>query len=117
MPVQALFRDAEGVKLLPEVTCAAGWERLVYCLVVNNLLEIAEALGERYPGLELRGPVRRELTRYDAELPEAAGLLRAPTLPGKTNLLLRWTGADGADARYLPVPNPLRTPDAAGSGK
>ncbi|WP_326758678.1 IucA/IucC family siderophore biosynthesis protein [Streptomyces phaeochromogenes] len=117
MPVQALFRDAEGVKLLPEVTRAAGWERLVYCLVVNNLLEIAEALGERYPGLELWDAVRRELTRYDAELPEAAGLLRAPTLPGKTNLLLRWTGADGADARYLPVPNPLRTPDAAGSGK
>ncbi len=116
-PVQALFRDAEGVKLLPEVTRAAGWERLVYCLVVNNLLEIAEALGERYPGMELWGAVRRELTRYGDELPEAAELLRAPTLPGKTNLLLRWTGADGADARYLPVPNPLRTPDAAGSGQ
>ncbi|WP_234048153.1 IucA/IucC family protein [Streptomyces liliifuscus] len=117
MPVQALFRDAEGVKLLPEVTRAAGWERLVYCLVVNNLLEIAEALGERYPGMELWGPVRRELARCDAELPEAAELLRAPTLPGKTNLLLRWTGADGADARYLPVPNPLPTSDAAGGGQ
>ncbi|MEU9962126.1 IucA/IucC family protein [Streptomyces sp. NPDC050982] len=113
MPVQALFRDAEGVKLLPEVTRAAGWERLVYCLVVNNLLEIAEALGERYPGMEPWDAVRRELTRCGAELPEAAELLRAPALPGKTNLLLRWTGADGADARYLPVPNPLRTSDAA----
>ncbi|MFI6282781.1 IucA/IucC family protein [Streptomyces sp. NPDC050988] len=117
MPVQALFRDAEGVKLLPEVTRAAGWERLVYCLVVNNLLEIAEALGERYPGLELWDAVRRELSRCGAELPEAAELLRAPTLPGKTNLLLRWTGADGADARYLPVPNPLRTPGEADNGK
>ncbi|MEU9184195.1 IucA/IucC family protein [Streptomyces sp. NPDC048484] len=112
MPVQALFRDAEGVKLLPDVTRAAGWERLVYCLVVNNLLEIAEALRERHPWLDPWGPVRRELTRYAAELPETAELLRAPTLPGKTNLLLRWTGADGADARYLPVPNPLRVPDA-----
>lgn len=36
-PVQALFRDAEGVKLLPDVERAAGWERLVYCLVVNHL--------------------------------------------------------------------------------
>ncbi|MFI1480517.1 IucA/IucC family protein [Streptomyces sp. NPDC020747] len=117
MPAQALFRDAEGVKLLSEVTRAAGWERLVYCLVVNNLLEIAEALGERYPGVRLRAAVRRELTRCGGELPEAAELLRAPTLPGKTNLLLRWTGADGADARYLPVPNPLSTPDAAGSGQ
>ena len=114
VPVQALFRDAEGVKLLPDVTRAAGWERLVYCLVVNNLLEIAGTLAERWPEAELWDAARRELTRCGAELPEVADLLRAPTLPGKTNLLLRWTGADGADARYLPVPNPLRTPDAGG---
>ncbi|MFD0308443.1 IucA/IucC family protein [Streptomyces sp. NPDC127119] len=111
-PVQALFRDAEGVKLLPDVTRAAGWERLVYCLVVNNLLEIADALRERYPGLDPWEPARRELARYAQELPEVTELLRFPSLPGKTNLLLRWTGADGADARYRPVPNPLRTPDA-----
>ncbi|MDQ1035297.1 hypothetical protein QFZ75_001713 [Streptomyces sp. V3I8] len=112
MPVRALFRDAEGVKLLPDVTRAAGWERLVYCLVVNNLLEIAEALRERCPGFDPWEPARRELGRYAAELPEVTDLLRSPALPGKTNLLLRWTGADGADARYRPVPNPLRTPDA-----
>ncbi|MBQ0852468.1 IucA/IucC family siderophore biosynthesis protein [Streptomyces sp. BH-SS-21] len=111
-PVQALFRDAEGVKLLPDVTRAAGWERLVYCLVVNNLLEIADALRERYPRLDPWQPARRELARYAPELPEVTDLLRAPTLPGKTNLLLRWTGADGAAARYRPVPNPLRAPDA-----
>ncbi|EDX27144.1 hypothetical protein SSAG_06935 [Streptomyces sp. Mg1] len=49
--------------------------------------------------------------RYDAErggLPEIAELLAGPALPAKTNLLLRWTRADGADARYLPLPNPLR---------
>ncbi|WUV19459.1 IucA/IucC family siderophore biosynthesis protein [Streptomyces sp. NBC_01485] len=104
-PVQALFRDAEGVKLLPDVTRAAGWERLVYCLVVNHLCEVAAALAEHHPGLDPWPAVRRELARHD--LPEAAALLTAPTLPGKTNLLLRWTGADGADARYLPLPNPL----------
>ncbi|MFI1414374.1 IucA/IucC family protein [Streptomyces sp. NPDC020707] len=111
MPVRALFRDAEGVKLLPDVTRAAGWERLVYCLVVNNLLEIADALRERHPGLDPWEPARRELARYAPQLPEVADLLRSPTLPGKTNLLLRWTGADGAAARYRPVPNPLRAPD------
>ncbi|MFE3034191.1 IucA/IucC family protein [Streptomyces canus] len=104
-PVQALFRDAEGVKLLPDVPRAAGWERLVYCLVVNHLCEVAAGLAERRPGFDPWPAVRRELSRHD--LPEAAALLTAPTLPGKTNLLLRWTGADGADARYLPLPNPL----------
>ena len=105
LPVQALFRDAEGVKLLPEVSRAAGWERLVYCLVVNHLTEVAGALAEHNPGFDPWPAARRAFARHD--LPEIAGLLTSPTLPGKTNLLLRWTGADGADARYLPLPNPL----------
>ncbi|MFG3019940.1 IucA/IucC family protein [Streptomyces sp. NPDC048254] len=104
-PVQALYRDAEGVKLLADVERAAGWERLVYCLVVNHLIEVAAALAERHPGFDPWPAARRELARHP--LLEVAELLAAPTLPGKTNLLLRWTGADGADARYLPLPNPL----------
>ncbi|WP_256725215.1 IucA/IucC family protein [Streptomyces acidiscabies] len=107
-PVQALYRDAEGVKLLTDVDRAAGWERLVYTLVVNHLAETAAALAEHHPGFAPWPAVRRELERYD--LPEAKALLSAPTLPGKTNLLLRWTRADGADARYLPLPNPLASP-------
>ncbi|BBC31847.1 Siderophore biosynthesis protein, IucA/IucC family [Streptomyces graminofaciens] len=106
-PVQAVYRDAEGVKLLPDVERATGWERLVYCLVVNNLLEIAAALTERHPDADLWPTARRELKRH-GEIPEVDELLSSPTLPGKTNLLLRWTGADGADARYLPLANPLR---------
>lgn len=104
-PVQALYRDAEGVKLLPEVSREAGWERLVYCLIVNHLTEIAAALTEHHPGLDPWPAVRRELARHP--LPETPALLTAPTLPAKTNLLLRWTNADGASARYRPVPNPL----------
>ncbi|MEW2164512.1 IucA/IucC family protein [Streptomyces sp. NPDC007084] len=109
LPVQALFRDAEGVKLLPGVTRAAGWERLVYCLVVNHLAELAALLAERFPGTDPWPAVRAELRRHTADgaLPEVTALLTSPTLPGKTNLLLRWTNADGADARYLPLPNPL----------
>ncbi|MFF0189726.1 IucA/IucC family protein [Streptomyces sp. NPDC005244] len=108
-PVQALFRDAEGVKLLPGVTRKAGWERLVYCLVVNNVAELAAVLAERFPGVDPWPAVRAELLRHDSDgdLPEIAALLNSPTLPGKTNLLLRWTGADGADARYVPLRNPL----------
>ncbi|MFJ5268545.1 IucA/IucC family protein [Streptomyces sp. NPDC088358] len=108
-PVQALFRDAEGVKLLTDVDRAAGWERLVYCLIVNNVLELAALLAEQHPGWDPWPAVRTELAGHG--LPgiedEITDLLTAPTLPGKTNLLLRWTGADGADARYLPLPNPL----------
>ncbi|MEV7616781.1 IucA/IucC family protein [Streptomyces sp. NPDC089799] len=111
IPAQALFRDAEGVKRLPAVTREAGWQRLVYCLFVNHLTEIAAALAARHPRAagSLWPAVRRELLRYRAAnpLPEIDALLTAPALPGKTNLLLRWTGADGADARYLPLPNPL----------
>lgn len=105
-PVQALFRDAEGVKLLPETSRAAGWERLVYCLVVNHLSEIAAALAEHHAGFDPWPAARRALARHD--LPEIPALLAAPTLPGKTNLLLRWTGANGAAARYRPLANPLR---------
>ncbi|WP_405889260.1 IucA/IucC family protein [Streptomyces sp. NBC_01136] len=108
-PVQALFRDAEGVKLLADVDPATGWERLVYCLIVNNVTELAALLAEDHPGWDPWPAVRTELARHG--LPGIADgiadLLTAPTLPGKTNLLLRWTGADGAGARYLPLPNPL----------
>ncbi|MGW0798829.1 IucA/IucC family protein [Streptomyces sp. NPDC002692] len=108
-PVQALFRDAEGVKLLTDVDRAAGWERLVYCLIVNNVTELAALLAERHPDWDPWPAVRAELAGHG--LPGIADaitdLLTAPTLPGKTNLLLRWTRADGADARYLPLPNPL----------
>jgi siderophore synthetase component len=109
MPVQALFRDAEGVKLLPGVTRAAGWERLVYCLIVNHLTELAALLAEQFPGTDPWPAVRDELRSHgaDHDLPEIAALLSSPTVPGKTNLLLRWTNADGADARYVPLPNPL----------
>ncbi|MFD3696172.1 IucA/IucC family protein [Streptomyces sp. NPDC058646] len=112
MPVQALFRDAEGVKLLRDLDRPAAWQRLVYCLVVNHLMEIGGALAERHPDVSpfVWPAVREEFLRYDAArgLPETAELLAASSLPAKANLLLRWTRADGAAARYLPLPNPLR---------
>lgn len=111
-PVQALFRDAEGVKLLPDLPREAAWQRLVYCLVVNHLTEIAGELADRHPQTAalLWPAAREEFLNYATghDLPEITDLLTAPSLPGKTNLLLRWTQADGADARYIPLPNPLR---------
>ncbi|OSP38909.1 iron transporter, partial [Streptomyces sp. 13-12-16] len=61
MPVRVLYRDAEGVKLLSAVSREAGWERLVYCLVVNHLMEIAAALADHHPGLDPWPALRREL--------------------------------------------------------
>ncbi|MFD9301399.1 IucA/IucC family protein [Streptomyces sp. NPDC060048] len=111
MPAQALFRDAEGVKLLPDLERGAAWQRLVYCLVVNHLTEVAGALAQSHPRAAgaLWPAARAEFRRFEEShgLPEVTALLAAPTLPAKTNLLLRWTRADGADSRYLPLPNPL----------
>ncbi|MFD5465667.1 IucA/IucC family protein [Kitasatospora sp. NPDC127059] len=110
-PVQAVFRDAEGARVLPETPREASWRRLVYCLVVNNLGEIAGALAHRYPRAAgaLWPVARREFERCDKELglPETAALLSAATLPGKANLLSRWIDADGTEPRFVAVPNPL----------
>ncbi|MET9874090.1 IucA/IucC family protein [Actinacidiphila glaucinigra] len=135
LPGQALFRDHEGVKLVeerhrellrrharpdapgPGVDAVHGWERLVYCLVTNNLLEIAGAVADRHPELTpvLWARARAFLAQWSAGHGDPAPLrelLAAAHIPGKTNLLLRWTGADGAAARYLPLPNPLRAQGA-----
>jgi siderophore synthetase component len=67
LPVQAIFRDLEGVKLVtprhdealaalkPEVARALGydsergWHRVAYCLFVNHLAEIGAAIADRHP--------------------------------------------------------------------
>ncbi|MEU8140892.1 IucA/IucC family protein [Nonomuraea sp. NPDC048901] len=116
-PAQVIFRDHEGVKLVadrhpdttPGVSAAYGWERLVYCLVTNNLWEIAGAIEERHPGLggELWARARDLLAGYAADHLEVRTLLAAGHVPAKANLLLRWLGADGGEMRCVPVPNPL----------
>ncbi|CAM5466459.1 IucA/IucC family protein [Streptomyces tanashiensis] len=129
LPVRVIFRDHEGVRIVaerhgalldrhasrgpaPVLDAAHGWERLVYCLVTNNLSEIAGALTDRHP--ELAGALwpraRAVFAGYAAEHggpAEIAALLGSPHVPAKTNLLLRWLDVDGADARYVPMANPL----------
>ncbi|MBD0689828.1 IucA/IucC family protein [Streptomyces sp. CBMA123] len=110
-PVQVVLRDAEGAKVVPETPREAAWRRLVYCLLVNNLSEIAATLAHRFPGVAgALWPVARQgFERCDKELglPETAALLAAATLPAKANLLSRWIDADGTEPRFVPVPNPL----------
>ncbi|SDK70194.1 Siderophore synthetase component [Nonomuraea maritima] len=122
LPAQALFRDHEGVKLVaerhpaldaPVLGGARAWERLVYCLVTNNLREIAGAVAERHPRLdgELWARARAVFAaaaKDHGDPPELRDLLAATHVPAKANLLLRWLDADGAAMRWVPVPNPLR---------
>ncbi|MFD3535307.1 IucA/IucC family protein [Streptomyces sp. NPDC058664] len=110
-PVQSVFRDAEGARTVPRMPRAEAWRRLVYCLVVNNLSEIAGALTHRFRSA---GPALWALARAEFErsgrlpaFPDVKGLLDSPTLPGKANLLSRWVGAEATAPHYLPVPNPL----------
>lgn len=120
MPGEVLFRDHEGVKLLrerhgallrqfgpdvptPGISHTHGQDRLMYCLLTNNLMEMAASIAARHPGLDPE--LWRTARQILAPWPE---VVSAPSLPGKTNLLLRWRGADGGDSAYRPLANPLR---------
>ncbi|MFI9204587.1 IucA/IucC family protein [Streptomyces sp. NPDC053048] len=130
MPRQVLLRDLEGTKLLPEHHAAAlasfpedvarpmtydrerGWDRVVYCLLVNHLAEMLAALADRHPHLEpeLWSAVRRVLARR-AEAHGNPPLLRALVagvpLPAKANLLTRWERKADRHAGYVRIGSPL----------
>lgn len=141
LPIQVIFRDLEGTKLVPgpggvrwdlsglparvaealTYDTGRGWNRVLYCLFVNHLAEIAAALGDLHPDLEgeLWRRARRRIEHYARDhaddLPaEARGRLRAllagTPLPGKANLRARWSRAADRHAAYVPVPNPFGTP-------
>ncbi|MCW2878028.1 MAG: putative iron transport protein [Sphaerisporangium sp.] len=133
MPVEAIFRDLEGTKLvagrhdvsgLPNLVARAatydatrGWNRVVYCLMVNHLPEIAatvahSAAARRGDELlrELWADARARVARYagehDRPLP-LRDLLAGVPLPAKANLSTRWARSADRDAGYVPVANPF----------
>ncbi|MFF4802959.1 IucA/IucC family protein [Streptomyces sp. NPDC001351] len=130
MPAQVLFRDLEGAKLVPEHhagTLAAlppdvagpmtydaqrGWDRVVYCLLVNHIAELLAALADLHPQAEaaLWARVRATLQAYaDGHgcPPRLAALLAGVPLPAKANLLTRWERKADRDAGYVRLPSPL----------
>ncbi|MFI5529702.1 IucA/IucC family protein [Kitasatospora sp. NPDC051853] len=129
-PVQVLYRDLEGTKLLPEQNAGLlatlppevagpmtydaqrGWDRVVYCLVVNHLSEFVSALADLHPGSEAAfwAELRSVLGEYgDAHgcPPRLAALLAGVPLPAKANLLTRWARKADREAGYVPLPSPL----------
>ncbi|MEU8266055.1 IucA/IucC family protein [Sphaerisporangium sp. NPDC049002] len=144
MPGEAIFRDMEGTKLvagrhdvsgLPNSVARAatydatrGWNRVVYCVMVNHLPEIAATVAgsATLPGgtaveqvascgrdellRELWADARTRVTRYADEngrpLP-LGDLLAGVPLPAKANLSTRWARSADRDAGYVPVANPF----------
>jgi siderophore synthetase component len=134
LPVQAIFRDLEGVKLLsprhdawlatlePGVARALandqerGWNRVAYCLFVNHLAEVAAAIADRQPGpaLQLEAALwvraHEVLTGFASDHgwpSQLRAMLAGVPLPAKANLRLRWARAADREAVYLRVGNPL----------
>ncbi|MFJ9455611.1 IucA/IucC family protein [Kitasatospora sp. NPDC101447] len=129
-PVQVLFRDLEGTKLVPEhnadilaalppevagpmtYDAERGWDRVVYCLLVNHVSELLAALADRHPELEcaLWQAVRDTLEEYAAAHgcpPRLRALLAGVPLPAKANLLTRWERKADREAGYVRLPSPL----------
>ncbi|MDN5857994.1 MAG: hypothetical protein L0H84_05165 [Pseudonocardia sp.] len=130
LPVRVVLRDMEGTRLCtdrhaallatmaPPVAAATAFgpenaaARIGYCLLVNNLGELAVAVAELSGVAEalLWEPVRACVAGVADELGRPAQLLRllaGPVLPAKANLVVRWRGAEDPDAPYVGVPNPL----------
>ncbi|MGJ6961282.1 IucA/IucC family protein [Streptosporangium sp. G11] len=126
MPVEAVFRDMEGTKLvagrhdlsgLPgrvaealTYDAASGWNRVVYCLMVNHLAEIAASLAGTGSTRELWAVAGEVLTEYAASRGwprPLSDLLSGAPLPAKANLSVRWARSADRSAGYVTVANPL----------
>lgn len=137
LPAQVIFRDLEGTKVVRDRHAALlasvppgvadglaydpgrAWDRVLYCLVVNHLAEIAAALADRVPDrpeaveAHLWLDLRDVLAKCAADLgcpSRLRAVLAGRPLPGKANLRVRWARAADREAGYVPVPSPFRVP-------
>lgn len=127
LPVEVVYRDLEGTKLvagrhdladLPKRVAEAvsydaerGWARVVYCLLVNHLTEIAATVAPDEDSLRRLWQVAREIIAGYADgvgrPPALSDLLAGTPLPAKANLSVRWARAADRAAGYVPIANPL----------
>ena len=134
MPAQLFLRDFEGVKLTPSRHPAAsmpgiseraqaslwydeeqGWNRIAYCVFVNNLCEVVAQLGGGRPSMTARlwSVVRHHLHVYQHRHGNAASarrvnaLLAGSPFPAKTNFSNRFFQRADRASTYVPVTNPI----------
>ncbi|MEK8090043.1 IucA/IucC family protein [Thermithiobacillus plumbiphilus] len=133
-PTRLFLRDFEGVKLVPgrfpaerltELSERArealwysedqGWNRIAYCLFVNNICEAVAQLSGGRPALEARlwAVVGQQLRAYQTRFGDATSarrinaLLAGQPLPAKANLINRFFKRPDRAVSYVPLPNPL----------
>ncbi|MBB1485411.1 IucA/IucC family protein [Oceanospirillum sediminis] len=139
MPTGVIVRDFEGVKLvdqrwpeqeLTDLTARAcqsvhysadqGWNRVRYCLFINNLMEAVSWLANDQAELEqalwqtVETVISAFLHKAKVSAPDPAdleyrltALLAGEPLPGKTNLLVRISKSPDRAAGYAPVVSPF----------
>ena len=135
-PRQIFLRDFEGVKLVPErypdaslldigprareslwYSADDGWNRIAYCLFVNNFFEAIVQLAPESPTLQRRlwTVVRHHLHSYQSrygDTPSARrinAVLAGQPFPGKANLINRFFKRPDRATPYVPVTNPIAT--------
>lgn len=125
-PVRMLLRDLEGVKLDTErradwlhalpasvaYNAEQAFNRVMYCLFVNHLAELAGAIADAHPAIEAQlwatlRDVVNETTTALGNPPQLRAVLAGVPLPAKSNLLVRWQRDADRHAGYVPFPNPL----------
>ena len=133
-PSHIWLRDFEGVKLVAGRFNAVpldgvdarvrqalfysddqGWNRIAYCLLVNNFCEAVAQLSALHPSLEPRlwRIVGHQLRRYLIQHgnPNAArrinALLTGAPFPAKANLINRFYKRPDRESGYIPLPSPL----------
>jgi len=130
-PQRLLLRDFEGVKLTEELGTSRidtdvhprvresllysrqqGWNRIVYCLFVNNLSEAVLALSWERPHLAplMWQRVEQQLISIRAELsraaPELDALIAGQPIACKTNLKVRLAAKADRQAGYVTLMSP-----------
>lgn len=131
MPSRIWIRDLEGTKLLPEkwpehslnnmserakssvyYSREKGWQRIAYCLMINNISEAIFHLSAGNNDLEssLWNTLRLSLCDWQAQYgcqPELQDLLQGGAIPCKTNLVTRLLKQADKLSGYTLLPSPL----------